>query len=739
MTGVPRPVFPVRVGLRSAVISRLGTGATLVLACLLTATLAPPAKAQDEAAASKCGTAEVAPAAPTSKQIDLVIDDSGSMFKGGRDRWSFAKYSLEVFGGLLRPEDTLKVYRMSDFADGSTAGPELELSGTEDTASRVAQIHEMALNGGETPYAPVQTAMDDLAQSSSPEKWLVVLTDGEFDDRLPDQVFSDLKAFVAANRSKDEDVKVAFLSLGPEAVTIDNSPEDGIYFAKVARSQDLLRQMNEFSNRIFERDSAPGLKGNSWSPDIPLDRVYVLAQGRDVSIGSVKTPTGDIAPDSVIDVKWAENAPVGAKSIEAIPNTDLQGKLATFTDLPKGDLTFDIQNADELGVFYEPKVDFALRLLDAQGNVVEADKVVGGDYKIEYGFVDENCEIVESPLLGKVEYEATITQGDGQPQVLKSGETVTLQRGEVRVDVGAQYLDGKGSASASSQIQVQQPAAPVEMTATQKSYKVSDMAEFPPRANAIPLQYVVDEGGQQRPFRPEEWATVDPKKFSVTSDSNLEFEVIKEDEVGSLTLLVRAPGGDVYNASTGDIPLTITGSHTFDGQTSQAVTTVDLEVVNDLSTLDRFINWFKNVGWKLLLLALLLILLLGYLMKKRFSRKMRRRPTIVGTPQQIGMSPLEATGKFRVNGGRRYLPFVADKATLTYVPPGTPGFRPMKLKAGPRKSMVVTNWRQIAERDNTAINGNAINEQTRRAPSFGPGSTITASTPQMTYDMTPNV
>jgi hypothetical protein len=163
-----------------------------------------------------------------------------------------------------------------------------------------------------------------------------------------------------------------------------------------------------------------------------------------------------------------------------------------------------------------------------------------------------------------------------------------------------------------------------------------------------------------------------------------------------------------------------------------------IQIEDDLSAFAKFMNWWNTFGWKLFLFLLLLILILGYVLKKRFSKKMKKRPSITGTPNQVGTSLEESNGKFRKTGIRTYMPFVADTATLSYVPAGVTGFRPMKLKAGRNKSMTVTNWKQIAEKNNTEINGTPLDEETRRAPSFGPSASITATTPQMTYEMTPN-
>ena len=76
-------------------------------------------------------------------QINLVIDDSGSMIydKGTStylDRWSVADYSMQVLVALMRPDDQINVYRLSDFIEDPGAGkPVQEISGSQPGQSRV--------------------------------------------------------------------------------------------------------------------------------------------------------------------------------------------------------------------------------------------------------------------------------------------------------------------------------------------------------------------------------------------------------------------------------------------------------------------------------------------------------------------------------------------------------------------------------------------------------------------------
>lgn len=100
----------------------------------------------------KCGV-EVVPQAPTPRQVNLVLDDSDSMFSDGTssvDRWSNAKYSLEVFAAMLGPDDVLNVYRTSDFVGGKTSGAATTVLGSSPIEERIATIHRLDMIGGGT-------------------------------------------------------------------------------------------------------------------------------------------------------------------------------------------------------------------------------------------------------------------------------------------------------------------------------------------------------------------------------------------------------------------------------------------------------------------------------------------------------------------------------------------------------------------------------------------------------------
>jgi hypothetical protein len=705
------------------------------------------ARAEEKTAPDACG-APVIPESPETKHINMVVDDSGSMIRDADskqllDRWSFAKYSVEVFAALMGPGDSLDVYLLSSFTGDGNRQASISLQGRQ-TQSGIDRIRSIEVEGSGTPFEAIQrtTAEDGLRPAD--QNWLVILTDGEFRDSgnpVPTaRVQERLESFLGSQQETNRQLGVAFLALGDEAPNLAALTDQGLVFAQAQNSRDLLTTMGSFANRIFGRSNIQLATDGAWSTDLDLEEVIVFAQGADVDVASATVNGERIPPQSTVQVSWIENKAIRFPNNDLVtprPNEGLQGQIATFGEIPRGDIGFDISNAETVELFYRPKVNFGARLTDAEGRVKE-DSVVEGTHTLDFGFLSD-CEFVnDSSLLSAGNFLAAVYQdGELVAEDIEPGDQVELKDGDVTIEYSATYLDGVPETDEQT-FKVAKPPLPSRMTAVVPEYKVSEMAEYPPPARQIAIDYEVIEDGIPRQPLPEEWATLNPDTFQISRESNLEFELVKEETPGQLRLLVRAPEGDVYKANTGTIEEKLTGSYLPGQAESVAELDVPIEVENDLSFWDRRWHDFKTWGWKVLLALLLLAIILGYIFKRRFSKRVKRRPSITGTPWSVGVTPIEDRGKFQASGFRKFLPFVANTATLSYVPPGTIGFRAMKLKAGPRKSMIVTNWKEIAEKDNVEINGNPLNSETRRPPKLSASGTISASTPQMTYEMTPS-
>lgn len=699
-------------------------------------TSATSAAASDEV---KCGP-DVTPIPAPTRQINLVLDESGSMFADTdadgnvipSTTWSIAKYSLEVFSALLGPEDQLDVYRMSDYgpADSPTA-PTLTLSGADDRSSRVTQVHDMELQGASTPWRSVTTAADNLLASDAEQKWLVILTDGEFKigDKFipPEQVVEYLSPLIS------QGVRVAFMSIGALAVEIPSLT--GLEYERVDDAQQLLPAMTGFANTIFERTYVDLGTKTEWSSDIPLSEVVIFAQGAGVVVAGAQTSTGAIEPASrPVSVGWTTNGPVvvtgaddGDVRIDPVPDKSLEGILADFTSVPSGDMSFDITNATQADLFYKPDVTFGYTIVDPQGmdvgNVLTADQ----PYTLNYSFMTPDCVPVTSPLLEPVEYSAQILRGDEVVQEgLSPGSSIQLPSSDYTLEVQASYNGGTSGA----QIPLVVSSSPGSRT-----LKVSSMAEFPEASEGIPVYLFVEGEELSRPYTSSEWATLDAAAVTFSDSNNLDYMLAKGTRPGEAYILVRAPDGDIYDAQTGDLDVTMTIPAIGDVRAS-TVEPVAFTVADDLTGVQRLLHWFWTVGIWILVGLILLVLILGYIFKRRLP-KIGRQPEIMARTRLVGGgTPPKARGKFRVNGIRRWLPFVADKGTLVYVPPGSLGFIPMKLKAGSGRTMRLLNANALAKRNNVQINGTPVDEHFNANFQFGRGSTISARNQETTFETT---
>ena len=695
----------------------------------------------DGAASITCG-AEVTPIPEPDRQINLVLDESGSMFVDQERQpstlWSMAKYSLETFAALIGPGDTLNVFPMGAYGQNAPAEPELIIRGSTSAEERVQTVHDLVLRGRSTPWRSVTAAAENVLRSEAAEKWLVILTDGQFVDGrepVPPETVAALLEELA-----NQGVLIAFMSIGQAAVSLPSG--EGRIVEQVEDAGQLLAAMTGFANTIFERSVVTGLDtGGVWTTDIPLTELVLFAQGADVSIGEAQTSSGAIAPEETVRVSWSTNPDIQVKSpadpdvvldIPALPDESLDGQLATFRSVPAGDITFEVSNASQVDAFYKPDVEFGYTITDPAGIDVGNVLTAGQPYTLNYSFMDSSCVPVDSPLLNPVDYTAEVLQDGKVVQAdIAPGTTLQLPAANYEIRMAATYTGG--TAAATIPLLVNNETGVPE-------FVVSQMAEFPPIDAGIPFPIIVEEGGPgglSRPITPQEWAALDSQSVVFDSSLDLDFELSKGQRPGDATILVRAPGGDVFSAGTGtgSVTITIPEQGDLQGTTSAPIR---FTVIDDISGFDRLMHWFWTIGIWILVAILLFILLLGYLTKKRFPRRLKKRPTIEGIPRVIGQQRLNARGQFDVNGIRRLLPFVADSGTLKYVPAGTMGFRPMQVKAGPRKMLRLTNWKEIAKQSNVQVNGSPLDETTIKEPMFGASAMITADTPQMSFEMTPS-
>lgn len=368
--------------------------------------------------------------------INVVYDDSGSMVKtdDGKTipRWSQAKYSLEVFTAMLNENDKMNIYPMS--YQGSLG---YTLTGKD--KNRVKTVHDMNSSFSNTPFAAVQSAGQDLMNDSSgAEKWLVIITDGEFDDGATPK--TTVQTTIDSYNARG--IKVAYLAIGNDATVLDGDPASGFYTEKASDGVDVLKKVTSIANQIFEHlvlpdDYISGSNGKTTLTfDIPTKQIIVFAQGDNVKISDMQSNGQQIKAAEIENVKFSDVLPENYP--DAVVDNSLKGVVATFEsgNEPYSEGTFEISvtGAKTVEYYYSPGVVVNADLLYGDKPVNENAELYSGDYKVSMNFVNPlTGKKVESKLLSDAKFSLAVTN-NGNKQVIDSDSgNMSLAEGDVEL------------------------------------------------------------------------------------------------------------------------------------------------------------------------------------------------------------------------------------------------------------------------------------------------------------------
>lgn len=289
--------------------------------------------------------------------INVVYDDSGSMYSG-TDTWCRAKYSMEVFSAMLGETDKMNVYYMSDYIGSTSAPPRITLDGADGADINVAKLHNEKTFADSTPFNAVRKAYADLDSANAEEKWLVILTDGEFENGQMSS--AEIDSYLAG---KSNDIKVMFLGMGQNAAGITENADSGIYYVDAKTNSQILSRITEICTRVFNSNKLEvNVSTKTCSFDVPMAELTVFAQGANVEITGIKRSDGSLVQSSKapVEVKYSE---CDATNYNNQPLKDLHGMIATFKDdFPAGDYTVDVSGAETVEIYYKPNIAVGLVL-----------------------------------------------------------------------------------------------------------------------------------------------------------------------------------------------------------------------------------------------------------------------------------------------------------------------------------------------------------------------------------------
>ena len=672
--------------------------------------------------------------APT-RIINVVYDDSGSMYRSNKepvDTWCQAKYSMEVFAAMLGDSDYMNVYYMSDYEKNTSARPRIVLSGSDGAETNVSKIHLQTTRAGNTPFNSVRKAYKDLSAAKADEKWLVILTDGEFEDgRMSKEEIDDFLA------SKDSDVRVMFLGMGANAAGITDAPNNDIYYVEAKTNNQILNKITEICTRIFNSNKLEiSVSSKTFNFDVPMSELIVFAQGANVSINGIKTSDGTLTKSTKtpVAVKYSD---CDATNYSNLPTTDLLGSIATFKDdFVCGEYSVDVTGAETIEIYYKPNIEIAVYLVDSEGNeVTDLANLAAGEYTIKFGFVKAgtNEKVEMSKLLGDVEYSAFVTNnGEKHEKVYSDGDKIILKEGDLDIDATALYLE-YNTVSTSLHYSVFKDKEITFEIIDNPTFEIGSKGFLSEKH--ITVKAKID--GQE--FNEEQWATMEVPKFSLSdAERNFKIEnpiIEKTSEPGIFIVTPVLPDGKPSTGTYSDCEFGIYHEQKVVSEVWKGSLNGTLKLKDTRSWWER--NWDKIVKFGIAIIIFLF--LIGYLpfIKNYLPKSLKSKPYIKCIPSQPGEKRKDRNGSMSKNFISTIIPYVSQKGEIKYVPKGVTGAPLMKVKAIKHRRMTITNYKAFAGKDNITFDGESIKKDCKKFDT-GAGVTIKVIRGEWTYICSPN-
>ena len=357
------------------------------------------------------------------KHIHIVFDNSISMVQGKNQDMANATYALQVLLGMLGENDTAVIYRVSDY---QKALKETEMSNSScsnsisiNSENSPKDVVESKLNikrADNTFFTTVVNAIEELKyDTTDAEKWLVVLSDGKYEDWAinyyvknvtDDIVDSVMETFM---NEEYEDINIIHYSfqenlfyrkqqeiLRGEVKELKSNITENVKISEVQkehlkknvtyypqessggdRGVEMLEIMIEIGNQIFNRQMLEAVRqedGCSFKINFPVKEIMVFYQYQN---NGESVDTSDIE----VDFLYGDYKSVGVETIKELEvegytaDTIYSGRIITYNELGKTGIldegTYNIQINDAkintLKIYYEPEVNVGV-VLENQGN-----------------------------------------------------------------------------------------------------------------------------------------------------------------------------------------------------------------------------------------------------------------------------------------------------------------------------------------------------------------------------------
>lgn len=556
--------------------------------------------------------------------VSLVYDDSGSM--RNNDRWKYANYALQSLVALLDEKDTFSYVPMSKPNDP------LNISLTKD--KRQTEIEGIGawktyLN---TPFSAVETAMQSIKKEADidgkREFWLIVLTDGAFNDLEKDkiggkeQILQKLAQFKKEMDAKkislhpilitmEEDLgqqEKAKLNTFKEiwkkeinGVTMPSSGEDGIV-KSVNQVAALVANRDPFSSvESIVKTKVVGKKVEITTP-FPLKRMTLVRQSPSLPDYQVT----QISKPLQLQSSFSIHAPGEAKLFGNIVHISTENEEV----IKPGTYTIEVDRDIEkegLQVLVEPALNYTVSTYDKE------DK----DRKnVEEMYEDVTAVIEAKPTELPVQssYFQAEVEIDGKQYAMKWDDKrhvfyyeTKLTKGLVR---GKVHMNIKGFYRQTKEFKIETTKKPkLSLQTVTKDYeeKVTNLENSKP--------FIIQPQLDDKPMT-EEAVKKLLKSTGVTSKQSINYEI--KQHGNQIYIYPRPHYSDTFNfTDTGTVEATIVVQ---DSKLPKVKKDITLHIQN-APFYEKYALIFKFVIPITLLLLIVGIIVLGWIVRPRFHRK----------------------------------------------------------------------------------------------------------------------
>ena len=419
----------------------------------------------------------------TPKHIHIVLDNSVSMVLGGNTDLANATYALQVLLAMLDKEDTASIYAVSQYNVKWPEGYEhiegcgqnvkcVQVSGGVQSEEIIKKkvIDSVGEKLGEKTYfSTVMNALEELKNEKiKGEKWLVVLTDGEYEDwdwEDDGKEINPQDVYELLGDPAYDDINIVHYSFSKSIYneTLKNTGEKNhniTYYpdeTQVKVKDEMLNVMIQIGNQIFAREALATVQtGNtySFSLEAPAKSLIVFAQreaNNDAVSDSIEiTPFFSIGDKRETKVETISNLKIHETgNREYKVGSRYQGKLIVYDNfknrgmLEAGDYSITVEEGTQsLEVYYEPEIGIRLMLEqqaeDGKAYTSSGDEemlqLLDGEYRVSmelYDPISGNALEESGNLVSGTDYELSIVGTEG------AGENITVSErswtGELKV------------------------------------------------------------------------------------------------------------------------------------------------------------------------------------------------------------------------------------------------------------------------------------------------------------------